>query len=641
MKRELFLPTTKEDMLNRGWDYVDVVMISGDAYVDHPSFGVPLLARLLESKGYRVGIIAQPDINNKEDFLRFGNPRLCVMIGGGNIDSMVSHYTSANKKRSNDYYSPGGKAGFRPDRATIVYTTKAKEVFEKNVPIIIGGIEASLRKFAHYDVWSDKVRHSLILDSKADLLIYGMGELATLEIVDRLNNGETIDNLYDVIGSVVSFSQKAFEDIKDKIKYPIFELPSFEEVSDRDKKSNIPSENGKLNYAKAFQMQMLRENPMRKECLIQSSEGRIVLRNPVQRPLTTQEMDMVYELPFTRVSHVDYDKDGGIPALNEVQFSITSNRGCYGACSFCAITTHQGRMIQVRSKESLVREATLLTKLPNFKGYIHDLGGPTANFQALACDKQLKSGPCDTKQCLFPVPCKNLKDSHSRYLDILEAIEKIDGVKKVFIRSGIRFDYLMRVCDEKTKNRFLKHLVLNNVSGQLKIAPEHVDPKVLDIMGKPTVDVYEEFIKAFKDTNEKFNKKQYTIPYYIAAHPGSTLQSAINLALHTKKEGFVPDQGQEFYPTPSTVSTCMYYTGLDPRPNRNFEKVYVPKGREKKLQRAILQYNKVENRALVLEALRKANRMDLAKVLLSDNKQNLYKNRKNIRKKPNKNHKVN
>lgn len=636
MKRELFIPTTKEDMIKRGWDCVDVVMISGDAYVDHPSFGVPLLARLLESEGYRVGIIAQPNIDDKQDFLRFGNPRLCVMIGSGNIDSMVSHYTSSNKRRSNDYYTPEAKSGQRPDRASIVYTNRAKAAFDKNIPIIIGGIEPSLRKFAHYDVWSDKVRHSIILDSKADMIVYGMGEITTLEIIKRLENGETIDTLNDVKGTVVSFSNKKFNEIKDKISFPIFEMPSFEEVSDRDKKSNQPTESGKLNYAKAFQIEMLHENPMREECLIQKSENRIVLRNPIQRPLTTSEMDRIYELPFTRVSHIDYDKFGGIPALKEVQFSITSNRGCYGGCSFCAITSHQGRMIQVRSKDSLIREAKLLTKLPNFKGYIHDLGGPTANFQDIACDKQIKSGPCDTKQCLFPNPCKNLKDSHQRYLEVLEAIESIKDVKKVFIRSGIRFDYLMRVAKPKTRDKFLNHLVLNNVSGQLKIAPEHVDPNVLDIMGKPSVDIYDEFIKAFNDTNNKLNKKQYTIPYFIAAHPGSTLQSAINLALHTKKVGFVPDQGQEFYPTPSTVSTCMYYTGLDPRPNRNFAKVYVPKGREKKLQRAILQFDKIENRSLVIEALKKANRMDLINVLKPRyNNQNLYKNRKNIQKKSN------
>lgn len=638
MNRNLFIPTTKEDMLNKGWDYVDVVMISGDAYVDHPSFGVPLLARLLESRGYRVGIIAQPRWDRIDDFLIFGKPRLCCMIGSGNIDSMVSHYTSANKRRSNDYYTPGGKAGARPDRAAIVYTTKAKEAFDKDVPIIIGGIEPSLRKFAHYDVWSDKVRHSIILDSKADLVIYGMGELQTLEIVKRLDDGETIDQIIDVKGTLISFSQKKFDEIKHKINYPIFELPSFEEVSERDKKSNSPTENGKLNYAKAFQIQMLHENPKRNECLIQKSESRVVLRNPIPRGLTTKEMDELYELPFTRVAHTDYDKFGGISALTEVQFSITSNRGCYGGCSFCAITTHQGRMIQTRSKESLVREATLLTKMPNFKGYIHDLGGPTANFQAVACDKQLKSGPCDTKQCLFPEPCKNLKDSHLRYLDILEAIENVNGVKKVFIRSGIRFDYLMEVSDKNTRDRFLKHLVLNNVSGQLKIAPEHVDPDVLDIMGKPRVEVYNDFIKAFKETNEKYNKKQYTIPYFIAAHPGSTLDSAINLALHSKSVGFVPDQGQEFYPTPATVSTCMYYTGYDPRPNRNFAKVYVPKGREKRLQRAILQFDKIENRTLVREALTKANRLDLINVLKPSGKAFMYKNRKNIQKKAYKSH---
>lgn len=613
--RSLFLPVNRQDMEKRNWEYIDVLMISGDAYVDHPSFGVPLLARLLEDAGYRVGIISQPRWDNCDDFLKLGVPRLCCMIGSGNIDSLVAHYTSANKKRSSDMFSPGGQAGLRPDRATITYTTRARQAFGKDVPIIIGGLEASLRRFSHYDFWNNKVRKPIILDAKADILTYGMGELQTLEIVKRLDRGESLSTMVDIKGTTVCFDQHKKDEVLNRIKYPIFELPSFEQVSDRDKQSNQPTEEGKKEYALSFQMQMIHENPMRPECMIQRVDNRFVLQNPPADRLTIKEFDHLYDLPYTRLSHPDYDEVGGVPALKEVQFSITSNRGCYGGCSFCAITSHQGRMIQIRSKESLVKEATLLSKMEDFKGYIHDVGGPTANFQSLACEKQKTKGPCDNRQCLFPDPCPNLKDSHNHYLDILEAIENVKGVKKVFIRSGLRFDYLMRVCDEKTRKRFMEHLVLHNVSGQLKVAPEHVDPKVLDMMGKPKVEIYEDFLKMFKKTNEDLGLKQYTIPYFIAAHPGSTIESAINLALHAKKIGFVPDQGQEYYPTPGTVSTCMYYTELDPRPGRNFSKVYIPHGRERKLQRAILQFNKRENSAMVREALLKVGRSDLINVL--------------------------
>lgn len=613
--RNLYLPVNKDDMKKRGWKSVDIVLISGDAYVDHPSFGIPMLGRMLEAHGYRVGIIAQPRWDNCEDFLKLGIPKLCCMIGSGNIDSMVAHYTANNKLRSNDSYSPGGKAGFRPDRAAITYSNRARQAFGKDVPIILGGLEGSLRRFSHYDFWNNKIRKPIILDAKVDLLVYGMGELQTLEIADRLRAGESVSTMYDIKGTLLSFDKSKKEDILSKLKYPIFELPSFEETSDRDKSSNTPTESGKKAYANAFQMQMLHENPLRPEYLLQSSDNRYVLQNPQPPRLTPSQFDEYYEYPYTRLAHPDYDKDGGIPALKEVQFSITSNRGCLGACSFCAITSHQGRMIQIRTKESLVREATKLSKMKDFKGYIHDLGGPTANFQGAACTKQLTKGPCDVKQCLFPEPCNNLIDTHEHYLEILDAVAAVSGVKKVFIRSGIRFDYLMKVCSPNIRKKFMRHLIEKNVSGQLKIAPEHVDPQVLDIMGKPNVGIYLDFLDEYKKVNDELGLKQYTVPYFIAAHPGSTLESAINLALHAKSIGFVPDQGQEYYPTPGTVSTCMYYTGIDPRPGRKFAKVYIPEGKERRLQRAILQYNKPENAALVREALIKAKREDLINVL--------------------------
>jgi uncharacterized radical SAM protein YgiQ len=613
--RAAFLPVTKQDMENRGWEQLDIVMISADAYVDHPSFGVPLLARLLESKGYKVGIIAQPDWQDDKAFLKLGVPRLCCMIGTGNIDSMVLKYTSANKPRSEDFYAPGGKSGFRPDRVAPVYVSKARQAFGKEVPIIIGGLEASLRRFAHYDFWSDRIRNSVLLDAKADMLIYGMGEKQTLEIVRRLQEGQKVEELTDIKGTCVSFSEKHKEEILKNSVWPLVMLPSFEEVAGRDKKSNRPTEEGKRAYAEAFQMQLEHENPLKSTRILQQSGNRYVLQNPPADRLTTKEFDSLYELPYTRMAHPDYDKDGGVPALREVQFSITSNRGCFGGCSFCAITSHQGRMIQIRSKESLVREATSLTKLNGFKGYIHDLGGPTANFQGLACMKQSKAGPCDQRQCLFPSPCLNLQDTHRHYLEILEAVEAVPGVKKVFIRSGIRFDYLMEVCSPEIREQFIDHMVTHNVSGQLKVAPEHIDPQVLAVMGKPRVGAYEAFEEAFHQANHKHGLKQYLIPYFIAAHPGSTLQSALKLALYLKKVGFVPDQCQEFYPTPGTVSTCMYYTGLDPRPGMDFAPVYVPKGRERTLQRALLQFNKPGNAKLVKEALQLCDRMDLYHVL--------------------------
>lgn len=612
-----FIPMTLSDMKRRGWDELDILFVSADAYVDHPSFACALLCRLLESNGYRVGIIVQPDWRDPESLKVMGRPRLCCMIGGGNIDSMVAHYTSTKKKRSEDMYSPGGKAGFRPDRPTIVYSNLARQAF-KDLPIVIGGLEASLRRLSHYDYWQDLVRRPILFDSKADILVYGMGELQILEIARRLSLGCGVEALRDIPGTcyLISFSQ--FESMKedDSLPFEPVVLPSFEEVSLREKASNKPDPKGQLAYAKAFQLKMMNENPMSKRCLVQECSGRFVIQNPPARPLTTKEFDSLYELPFQRLCHPSYDAMGGIPALKEVQFSITSNRGCYGACSFCAITAHQGRIIQVRSKESLVREAEALTKHRDFKGYINDLGGPTANFQCTACEKQQSVGPCAGRQCMYPTPCRNVRDSHLEYLDKLEAVSKVPGVKKVFIRSGIRFDYLMICASPKVRAKFIENLVRNHVSGQLKVAPEHISKQVLACMGKSPVEVYDAFREEFFEENRRQGKKQFIIPYFIAAHPGSTMQSAIELALYLKKQGFVPDQVQEFYPTPSTVSTCMYYTGLDPRPGEDFKPVYVPKGRDANLQRALLQFNRRENRSLVLESLSKAGRPELARVLL-------------------------
>lgn len=608
---------TLSDMKRRGWDELDILFVSADAYVDHPSFACALICRLLEANGYKVGIVAQPNWRDPESLKVMGRPRLCCMIGGGNIDSMVAHYTSTKKKRSEDMYSPGGKAGFRPDRPTIVYSNLARQAF-KDLPIVIGGLEASLRRLSHYDYWQDLVRKPILFDSKADILVYGMGELQILEIARRLSLGCGVESFRDIPGTCYLISSSQFESMKEDGSLP-FEtvmLPSFEEVSLRDKASNKPDSKGQLAYAKAFQLKMMNENPMSKRCLVQECNGRFVIQNPPARPLTTKEFDSLYELPFQRLCHPSYDAMGGIPALKEVQFSITSNRGCYGACSFCAITAHQGRIIQVRSKESLVREATALTKHRDFKGYINDLGGPTANFQCTACEKQQSVGPCAGRQCMYPTPCRNVRDSQLEYLDKLEAVSKVPGVKKVFIRSGIRFDYLMLCASPKVRAKFIENLVRNHVSGQLKVAPEHISKQVLACMGKSPVEVYDAFREEFFEENRRQGKKQFIIPYFIAAHPGSTMQSAIELALYLKKQGFVPDQVQEFYPTPSTVSTCMYYTGLDPRPGEDFKPVYVPKGRDANLQRALLQFNRQENRSLVLEALSKAGRPELARVLL-------------------------
>lgn len=605
---------SRPEMQARGWDAIDIVFITGDAYVDHPSFGAALLGRLLESKGYRVGIVSQPRWDRPDDFLVMGKPSLCCMVSSGNIDSMVTHYTSGNKVRNDDAYSPGGKAGYRPDRALNAYCSRARQAYGP-IPLIIGGLEASLRRLAHYDFWSDKVRRSVLLDAKADLLVYGMGELQTLEIVQRLSSGEPIADLHDISGTVFSLPESKTAAYITQRGLRTIPLPSYEEVSERDVKSNTPTPAGAMAYASAFHKQIVHENPMDPELITQRHGERVVVQNPPARPLNQTEFDAIHELPYQRRWHPVYDAAGGIPALAEVQFSITSNRGCFGSCSFCAITSHQGRMITVRSTASLVREAVTLSLHPDFKGYIHDLGGPTANFQGPACHQQETKGPCPGKMCLWPKPCGNLLDSHAEYRAKLNAVRAVMGVKKVFIRSGIRYDYLLSTGTPESQREFLDQLVRHHVSGQLKVAPEHVAPEALDAMGKPQVGFYDTFMDEYAQAVDRADLNQYCIPYFIAAHPGATLDSAIELALYLVKEKFIPDQVQEFYPTPGTISTCMYYTGLDPRPGRKFAPIHVPKGRERHLQRALLHFHKPENQVLVREALRLAGRPELIKVL--------------------------
>ena len=612
--RDAFLPVNKQDLANRGWDGVDVVFITGDAYVDHPSFAAALLGRLIESYGWKVGIIAQPRWDRPDDFFALGRPRLCCMISSGAIDSMVAHYTANNKPRSEDPYSPGGKAGLRPDRALISYSSRARQAFGASVPIIIGGLEASLRKFAHYDYWSDRVRRSMLLDAKADVLVYGMGEYQTIELLQRLEKGEPIDSIGDIRGTATVISNHRFVEKRNEKK--IVELPSYDMVSKRDPASNKAEPEALHAYTEAFHLQMLHENPKGETVLIQRSADRIIWCNPPSVPIDSQLFDFIHELPYTRKWHPDYDRFGGVAALKEVQFSITSNRGCFGSCSFCAITSHQGRMISVRSKESMVREAQELSSHDNFKGYIHDVGGPTANFQGPACDLQEKRGPCPTKFCLFPEPCRHLKEYHDQYAEKLRAIAAVSKVKKVFVRSGIRFDYLMSVPSEKTRKIFINQLTANHVSGQLKIAPEHIAPHALEAMGKSPVALYEQFLHDFSESSERLGLKQYCIPYFIAAHPGTTLEDSVELALYLKKAKFVPDQVQEFYPTPGTVGTCMYFTGLDPRPGKLFEPVYVPKGRQRSMQRALIHFHKPEHRTLVIEALKLIGRNDLVQILV-------------------------
>lgn len=570
----------------RGWDELDFLLITGDAYVDHPSFGIAIIARVLEKHDFKVGILAQPDWKDLRNFRVMGKPRLACLITGGNLDSMVNHYTAAKKKRHTDVYSPAGQAGLRPDRATIVYSNRVREALP-GVPVIIGGIESSLRRFAHYDYWENDVRRSILLDSQADLLVFGMGETSITEVARRLHNGVSIDQITDVRGTMVPLSG-------DILPPDTLILPSFHDVV-ADKKK----------YAEAFWVQYNQQDPVRGKSMYQSHGRKGVLQNRPSLPLTQAEMDAIYALPYQGTYHPSYEDQGGIPAIREVEFSLTSVRGCYGACSFCALTFHQGRIVQSRSAESIYREAERMTWNDRFKGYIHDVGGPTANFRRPACKEQLSRGACSHRQCLFPEPCSKLEDDHDEYLDLLRSLRSLPRVKKVFVRSGIRFDAVLA----NQSSRFIRELCEHHVSGQLKVAPEHVSGKVLWLMGKPGKTVYEEFVQQFNEANKKLGKEQYLVPYLMSSHPGSTLKEAVELAEYVRDMGVNPEQVQDFIPTPGTLSTCMYYTGLDPR---TMEPVYIPRSmHEKAMQRALIQYRNPNNYELVKEALHLAQREDL------------------------------
>ena len=582
-----FLPITREEMKERGWDQVDFVYVSGDAYVDHPSFGHAIITRLLESRGYRVGIIAQPDWRKPESVQVFGEPRLGFLVSAGNMDSMVNHYSVSKKRRKTDAYTPGGEMGKRPDYACVVYGNLIRQTYKKT-PIILGGIEASLRRMAHYDYWSDKLKRSVLLDSGADVISYGMGEHSIVELAEALDAGIPVEDITYIAGTVVK--AKSLDSI-----YDAEILPSFEDLKA-----------DKMNYARSFYTQYLNTDAFNGKRLVEPYSVHLyVVQNPPAAPLTQMEMDDVYSLPYQRTYHPSYEAKGGVPAIKEIKFSLISNRGCFGGCSFCALTFHQGRIVQVRSHESLIEEAKEITKDKDFKGYIHDVGGPTANFRHPSCKKQMEHGVCKTRQCLFPSPCKNLDADHRDYVSLLRKLRDIPKVKKVFIRSGIRFDYLLA----DKKQEFLRELCEYHVSGQLKVAPEHVAGPVLSLMGKPEHKVYEEFTRQFYKMNERIGKEQYLVPYLMSSHPGSTLKEAVELAEYCRDLGYMPEQVQDFYPTPSTLSTCMYYTGVDPR---TMQKVYVPKSpHEKAMQRALIQYRNPELYDLVIEALHKAGRSDL------------------------------
>ena len=583
-----FLPVSKEDMQERGWWWYDFLLVTGDAYVDHPSFGPAVIARVLEADGYRVAVLAQPDWHSAADFLAFGRPRLGVLIGAGNLDSMVAHYTAAKKRRSEDFYSPGKKAGKRPDRATIVYANRAREAFGSEVPIIIGGLEASLRRFAHYDYWDDKVRRSILFDSGADLLVYGMAEEAEREIARRLKKKIPVSEMHDIRGTAfiaASPSECDFESVS---------VPSYAEVR----------ENKRL-YADATRIEYREHDPVRGKAIIQEHDGRYLIVNPPMMPLETKELDRVAELPYVRTYHPMYEAEGGVPAIEEVRFSVIHNRGCFGGCNFCALAFHQGRRVTSRSHESVIREVTELTKLPDFKGYINDVGGPSANFRHHSCKKQAKFGMCPDKRCLAPTPCPNLDADHSDYLALLRKLRSIPGVKKVFVRSGIRYDYML----EDKNDDFFTELVRYHISGQLKVAPEHCIDGVLDYMGKPHIEVYERFMDKYRRLNDRYSKEQYVVPYLMSSHPGSTLGGGVAIAEYLNKKGRQPEQVQDFYPTPGTVSTCMYYTEIDPM---TMKQVYVAKSfHEKAMQRALLQWKRPDKRRLVIEALKEAGREDL------------------------------
>ena len=582
-----FLPVCRKDMEERGWDAVDFAYVIGDAYVDHPSFGPAIISRILEANGYRVGIISQPDWKDNTSIMEYGEPKLGFLISGGNMDSMVNHYSVSKKRRKTDAFTPGGVMGKRPDYATIVYGNLIRQVYKKT-PVIIGGIEASLRRLAHYDYWSNHLKRSILLDSGADLISYGMGERSIVEIADALKSGIAVGDITFIDGTV--YKAKDLSSVYDAVT-----LPSYEELK-----------KDKLNYARSFYVQYCNTDPFSGKRLVESySDHLYVVQNPPAKPLSQPEMDRVYSFPYMRTYHPSYEAAGGVPAIEEVKYSLISNRGCFGGCNFCALTFHQGRIIQTRSHESLLAEANQFIWDKDFKGYIHDVGGPTANFRAPSCEKQLQYGVCKEKQCLFPKPCRNLKVDHKDYLKLLRKLRELPNVKKVFIRSGIRFDYLMADKDDT----FFRELCEHHVSGQLKVAPEHISDAVLQKMGKPENRVYESFTEKYKKINQKLGKNQFLVPYLMSSHPGSTMKEAVELAEYLRDLGYMPEQVQDFYPTPSTISTCMYYTGVDPR---TMEKVYVPVNpHEKAMQRALIQYRNPKNYDLVMEALKKAGRMDL------------------------------
>ena len=588
MEASDFLPVSAEERHARGWWWYDALVVGGDAYIDNPSFGTAVISRVLEAAGYRVAVLPQPDWHSADAFRAMGRPRLGVFIGAGNLDSMVAHYTAAKKRRSEDYYSPGKQTGRRPDRAAIVYCNRAREAFGPDMPIILGSLEASLRRFAHYDYWDDKVRRGILFDSQADLLVYGMGETATLEIARRLKKKLPVSEMTDIPGTGYITRDPgvcAFERV---------ELPSFEQVRDN-----------KRLYAEATRTEYAEHDPVRGRALIQPCEGRYLVVNPPAMPLDTKELDRVAELPYTREVHPMYDAEGGVPAIEEVRFSVIHNRGCFGGCNFCALAFHQGRMVTSRSHESVIREVTAMTHHPLWKGYVSDVGGPSANFRHPSCAQQTERGMCPNRLCLAPTPCPNIDADHSDYLALLRKLRAIPGVKKVFVRSGIRYDYLL--CDDN--DAFFSELVKYHISGQLKVAPEHCIDSVLDYMGKPHIGTYERFLDKYKRLNHRYDMEQYVVPYLMSSHPGSTLQDAVALAEYLNQTGRQPEQVQDFYPTPGTISTCMYYTEIDPRTMKH---VYVAKTpHEKNMQRALLQWKRPDKRRLVIEALKEAGREDL------------------------------
>lgn len=583
----MFLPITKNECLARGWDEVDFVYVNGDAYVDHPSFGASIITRVLENAGFRVAFLAQPDYKSADDFKRFGKPRLGFLVSAGNIDSMVAHYTASKKRRSYDYYSAGGKMGARPDRAVIVYCNRIREAYG-DVPIIIGGLEASLRRFAHYDYWDNKIRRSILVDSRADILTYGMGESIILRLATLLDRGVPIKKIRAERGCVY------MSKIEDEVHFPIGAEFDFNKIKE-----------DKREYARAFGIQYKNQDAINGKAIVEYYDNKKLVQNPPAYPLEREELDKIYDLPYARTYHPIYEKDGGVPAISEVKFSITHNRGCFGGCNFCALAFHQGRSVRSRSIESVVREAKIITEMKDFKGYIHDVGGPTANFRYPACKKQLKDGVCTSRKCLAPTPCPNLEVDHSEYIELLKQIEALPKVKKVFIRSGIRFDYM--IYDKN--DAFFRKLVRDHVSGQLKVAPEHCSSNVLKYMGKPDIKVYDKFREKYFQLCKEYNLEQYLVPYLMSSHPGSTMCDAVELSLYLKELGLNPEQVQDFYPTPGTASTVMYYTGINPLDGKE---VYAPDDyREKLMQRALLQYKKPENRNLVREALMLAGREDL------------------------------